>query len=273
MAGAGNVIGCSFEDIRDIIKGVEDKSRVGVCLDTCHLFAAGHDLRTKESYDQVMANFDRIVGREYLCAWHINDSKAPLGSKRDLHANIGEGCIGLEGFRVLVNDESVQGMLMVLETPTGDDPGVWAREIKMLEGLVGNDGTGEDFLSMSAELQEKGKSEREKFAAQAEKRKAAPAKKGGKKVKAEEEEEEEACGSCAEKDDDDEDVKPKPKKARVVKAAKAVKEKVAKVAKAAKSVKVKKEEDVEASNEKARSRPSRARAQKSLKEESSEEEE
>ncbi|RPB13273.1 AP endonuclease [Morchella conica CCBAS932] len=184
MAGQGNIIGANFEDLRDIIADVMDKDRVGVCLDTCHLFAAGHDIRTQASYDTVMANFDRIVGREYLVALHLNDSKAPLGSNRDLHQNIGVGFLGLEAFRVLMNDKKLEGLPMVLETPMKVES-TWAEEIKLLESLVGTPGNDPDFLVKAAKLSAKGEEER-KAAEAAEKKKAIkkapkPRKKGGKK--------------------------------------------------------------------------------------------
>jgi AP endonuclease-1 len=162
MVGAGNVIGAEFEDLRDIIDGVEDKTRMGVCLDTCHTFAAGYDIRTKETYEEVMKTFDDVIGRKYLCAMHLNDSKAPLASKKDLHENIGQGYLGLEAFRVLMNDERLQGLPLVLETPNHDDPGVWAKEIKLLESLVGMTGEEEEFKALVKELQANGKAERDR---------------------------------------------------------------------------------------------------------------
>jgi len=214
MVGSGNVVGSSFEDLRDIIAGVEEKSRVGVCLDTCHLFAAGHDIRTEASYAQVMQDFDEIVGREYLCAIHLNDSKGPLASKKDLHQNIGLGYLGLEAFRVIMNDASLEGLPMILETPTGEDPGVWAGEIKLLEGLVGLKGGEERFLKMAEELQEKGREERDRVSGVVERVKKAkeakgkktpgkggkktPGKRGKKKVETESEDEgEESEGGCS----------------------------------------------------------------------------
>lgn len=101
MAGHGNLIGSTFNDLREVIDLIEDKSRVGICIDTCHTFAAGIDIRTQESYDKMWADFDNIVGLKYLSAIHLNDSKAPLGSNRDLHQNIGVGFLGLESFRVV----------------------------------------------------------------------------------------------------------------------------------------------------------------------------
>lgn len=103
-AGQGSTVGNTLEHLRDIIEGVEDKNRVGICLDTCHLFAAGYDLRTKKKFDQFFDSFDKIVGLSYLKAFHINDSKSELNSRLDRHENIGKGFIGLECFRLLMND-------------------------------------------------------------------------------------------------------------------------------------------------------------------------
>ena len=103
MAGRGSIIGSRFEDLRDIISQIppEHSSRIGVCLDTCHTFAAGYDLQTPQAFVATMKEFDSIVGMKYLKAWHLNDSKAPLRSYRDLHENIGVGFIGLRGFHCL----------------------------------------------------------------------------------------------------------------------------------------------------------------------------
>lgn len=90
-AGQGNAIGCSFEEIKSIIDKVEDKNRVGVCIDTCHLFASGYDIRTKEAYDKTMSDFDTLIGFKHLKAFHLNDSKQDLGCRVDRHENIGKG--------------------------------------------------------------------------------------------------------------------------------------------------------------------------------------
>jgi AP endonuclease-1 len=194
MASLGNTIGGTFQDIAQIIEHVEDKSRVGVCMDTCHVFAAGYDLRTPKTYAAVMQDFDSTIGLQYLRALHINDSKAPFGSHRDLHARIGTGYLGLGAFHNIVNDERLQGLPMVLETPIDvldangkktEDKGIWAREIKMLEQLVGMDVESEEFLSLSAKLQDDGKSERERIGDQVDRKKAKevkPKKKRGKKA-------------------------------------------------------------------------------------------
>jgi AP endonuclease-1 len=176
MAGAGNVIGSTWEDLRDIIALVDDKSRVGVCIDTCHTFAAGYDLRSPEAFKKTMDSFDNIVGMSYLKALHLNDSKAPFNSNRDLHGNIGTGFLGLRAFHNVVNFAPFQNLPMVLETPIDEhkgpngkaveDRGVWAREIKLLEGLIGVDADAEDFKKEEARLQDLGEDQRKKFQGQ-----------------------------------------------------------------------------------------------------------
>lgn len=118
---------------------VDDKTRVRVCLDTCHLFAAGYDLRTPDAYADTMSKFATEVGNHYLAGIHLNDSKAELGGNRDLHENIGLGHIGLSGFRALMRDPLMIGIPIVLETPSGPpgavengDLDIWSREIKLL---------------------------------------------------------------------------------------------------------------------------------------------
>jgi AP endonuclease-1 len=133
MAGHGHLLGSKLEDLRDVIALIDDKDRVGVCLDTCHSFAAGYDIRTEDGFDAFIAQFDKIVGAEYLSAIHLNDSKADLGANRDLHERLGWGFLGLEVFRVIANHPRLQDMPIILETPTGDDPTIWADEIKLLE--------------------------------------------------------------------------------------------------------------------------------------------
>ncbi|KAF2640035.1 AP endonuclease [Massarina eburnea CBS 473.64] len=206
MASLGNTIGGTFQDIAEIIKQVEDKDRIGVCLDTCHVFAAGYDLRTPEAYAETMAEFDERIGLKYLKALHVNDSKAPLASYRDLHARIGTGYLGLRSFHNIVNDERLHGLPMVLETPIDskdadgkkvEDKGIWAREIKMLEQLVGMDVDSEQFKKLEKDLHEEGEGERERVGDQVKRKQAKDAspkkkKKGrGKKVESEDEDEDE----------------------------------------------------------------------------------
>lgn len=132
-SGAGGSVGHSFEHLAYLIERVEPKERVGVCLDTCHLFAAGYDIRTAESYDDTMADFDRIVGFEYLKGIHLNDSLGELGGKRDRHRCLGEGELTLEPFRLIMNDKRLEEIPLILETP---DPERWAEEIKLLYGFT-----------------------------------------------------------------------------------------------------------------------------------------
>lgn len=132
-AGQGSNLGYKFEHLAAIIDQVEDKTRIGVCLDTCHTFSAGYDLRTKEAYDQTMSEFDRIVGFGYLRGMHINDSKAKFGSHVDRHHSIGEGELGLETFRFIMNDSRLDNIPLVLETI---DESIWADEIRLLYSLI-----------------------------------------------------------------------------------------------------------------------------------------
>ena len=132
-AGQGSNLGYSFEQIAQIIDGVEDKSRVGVCIDTCHAFTAGYDLRTEESFNKVFADFYDIIGFKYLQGMHLNDSKKELGTKVDRHDIIGEGFIGIKAFELLMNDNRFNHIPMVLETPNSEN---WDKEIELLYSLV-----------------------------------------------------------------------------------------------------------------------------------------
>lgn len=127
-AGAGQALGSTFEEIARMLELVPDaaRERVGVCLDTCHLFAAGYDL--VNDYDGVMERFEQVIGFEHLRVIHLNDSQGALGSHRDRHAWIGDGLLGLEPFRRLLNDERLRGVPKLLETPKEDDPVASDRE-------------------------------------------------------------------------------------------------------------------------------------------------
>lgn len=129
-AGQGSNLGFRFEHLAYIIERVEDKSRVGVCLDTCHSFAAGYDLRTKEACDATFAEFDRIVGFNYLRGMHLNDALKPLGSRVDRHSPLGDGEIGWECFKYIAADSRFDNIPLVLETP---DEARWAEEIAKLK--------------------------------------------------------------------------------------------------------------------------------------------
>lgn len=135
-AGQGTNVGSTFEQLIEVIENVKNKDRVGVCMDTCHMFGAGYDIRTKETYEATWTEFEKVIGLDWLKAFHINDSKKPLGSNLDRHENLGKGYIGLESFRLLLNDERFTGMPMVLETPGGDD---WfTKNLKVMRELVGH---------------------------------------------------------------------------------------------------------------------------------------
>jgi deoxyribonuclease-4 len=116
-AGQGTSLGATFDQIATIISLMHDDPRIGVCLDTCHLLASGYDIRSTEGYAATFQEFERVVGFEHLRLFHMNDSKRPLGSRVDRHTHIGEGCLGLEPFRWIVNDARFQGLPMLLETP------------------------------------------------------------------------------------------------------------------------------------------------------------
>ena len=121
-AGQGTNLGHRFEHLAKIIEGLDGSPRVGVCLDTCHLLAAGYDICSEEGYVQTFREFDRLVGLDRLKAFHLNDSKKPCGSRVDRHEHIGKGCLGLEPFRRLVTDPRFAGLPMLLETPKLDTP-------------------------------------------------------------------------------------------------------------------------------------------------------
>jgi len=116
-AGQGTSLGATFEQLAAIIAGMNGHRRVGVCLDTCHLLASGYDLCSTEGYASTFQQFGRLVGFDRLKAFHLNDSKKPLGSRVDRHQHIGQGCLGLEPFRRIVNDPRFQDLPMLLETP------------------------------------------------------------------------------------------------------------------------------------------------------------
>lgn len=220
MCGHGNTIGGFLSEFKDLLALIpkEHHSRIGICIDTCHSFAAGYDLVTPEGFKAFLAEFDELIGIQFLRALHLNDSKAPKGSKRDLHANIGTGFLGLRAFHNVMNEERFQDMPMVLETPidrteggdddeeggakkknskrpagasaaTVPDPGVWAREIKLLESLIGMDAEGEEFKELERKLADEGvemrKTQMEQYERklETEKRKEAKGKGKGKQTR------------------------------------------------------------------------------------------
>lgn len=132
-AGQGTNMGHRFEHLARIIGNVRDKGRIGVCLDTCHTYSAGYDIKTAKAFENTLREFHTIVGIKYLKAMHLNDSKKIFGSRVDRHESIGKGSLGLEPFRFIMNDPHFDHIPMVLETP---DPSIWEEEIRLLYGLI-----------------------------------------------------------------------------------------------------------------------------------------
>jgi len=131
-AGQGSNLGYRFEHLAHLIARVEDKSRIGVCLDTCHAFTAGYDLRTQDTYNETMQSFEDIVGFKYLKAMHLNDSKPDLGRRVDRHESIGKGKLGVDPFRFIMQDERMDEMPLILETINS---ALWPQEISLLYGF------------------------------------------------------------------------------------------------------------------------------------------
>jgi len=138
-AGQGKSLGHRFEHLATIFKSVKAPKRLGVCLDTCHVFAAGYELAPRKKYEATMAEFDRVIGLSRIKAFHMNDSKKPLGSRVDRHEHIGQGHLGLEPFRLLVNDPRFEKIPMIMETPKEgpNDEDMDPINLRTLQGLVG----------------------------------------------------------------------------------------------------------------------------------------
>lgn len=150
-AGQGSNLGYTFEQIADIISRIEDKSRVGVCVDTCHTFAAGYDMSTPAGYEQTWKAFGDTIGFEYLSALHLNDSKKGVGCKVDRHASLGRGTLGVKFFEMLMHDSRMDEIPIILETPA---PAIWKEEIEWLYSLAG--GASSDELQLPPEIEGKG---------------------------------------------------------------------------------------------------------------------
>jgi len=135
-AGQGTAIGYRFEHLRGILDRLDEPNRAGVCLDTCHAFAAGFDIRTDKGWDMLMRDFDTIIGLNRLKVIHVNDSQKDLGSRRDRHEHIGKGKIGLEGFRFLMNDPRLAGIPKILETDKSDDMHEDVENLNLLRSLL-----------------------------------------------------------------------------------------------------------------------------------------
>ena len=132
-AGQGTNMGHKFEQLRFIIDKVDDKSRVGICIDTCHAFTSGYNIKSQEGYDETFSKFEKIIGFKYLKGIHINDSKKELATRVDRHDSIGKGILGEDVFRMLMNDIRLDNMPLILETP---DESLWEAEIKNLYSLI-----------------------------------------------------------------------------------------------------------------------------------------
>ena len=132
-AGQGSNLGYKMEHLGFLVDNSIDKARVGVCIDTCHLFVSGYDFRSAKTYNETMDKFDKIVGFDHLMGMHLNDSKPDLGSRVDRHHSIGEGKLGLEAFKLIMNDNRIDDIPMVLETI---DESIWAQEIELLYSLI-----------------------------------------------------------------------------------------------------------------------------------------
>lgn len=134
-AGQGSTLGADFDELRGIVERVDEPERLGVCLDSCHAFVAGYDLRDEDGYEVLLSALDRATGLERLLAIHLNDARFPLGSRKDRHASILEGEIGADFFQRVVHDPRFETLPMVLETPLGDDGLGHKRDLETLRGL------------------------------------------------------------------------------------------------------------------------------------------
>ncbi|MFW6290080.1 MAG: deoxyribonuclease IV, partial [Mariniphaga sp.] len=132
-AGQGSNLGFSFYQLKKIIDQVIDQSRVGVCIDTCHAYSAGYDIKTPAGFNRVFNEFEEVVGFRYLRGMHLNDSKKELGSRVDRHDSIGKGTLGLEVFECIMADSRFNGIPLILETPDED---LWPEEVALLKSLI-----------------------------------------------------------------------------------------------------------------------------------------
>lgn len=133
-AGQGSTVGSRFEELGYIVKKLKDDLPIGVCIDTCHIFAAGYDIRTKEGLEKTLQEFDKQVGLDSLAAFHLNDSQKGLGSRVDRHAELGKGQIGMEAFKAIMQHQKLKALPKYLETPGG--PSLWEKEIALLRSFV-----------------------------------------------------------------------------------------------------------------------------------------
>ncbi|MCO5175363.1 MAG: deoxyribonuclease IV [Thermomicrobiales bacterium] len=136
-AGQGSNLGSTFEELRAMLAGIHDRSRVAICFDTCHIFVAGYDIRSQEAYAETMSQFDSLIGIDQIKAIHLNDAKQPHGSKKDRHHLIGQGTIGVCGFWHLMNDARLEGVPGLLETEKGNDLAEDREAIALLRSMIG----------------------------------------------------------------------------------------------------------------------------------------
>lgn len=135
-AGQGTALGWRFEHLARLLELVPQRERLGICVDTCHIFAAGYDIRSSETYTATFAELDRVVGLEWVRAFHLNDSQKELGSRVDRHTHIGQGCLGVEPFRLLVNDARFTALPFIIETPKGKDMAEDIENLALLRSLT-----------------------------------------------------------------------------------------------------------------------------------------
>ena len=138
MGGKGSHLGYTFEQISQMIAGVENKARISVCLDTCHIFAAGYDIRTESEYEKTMKAFAKIIGMKYLKVLHLNDSMKDLGSRVDRHTHLGEGKIGADAFKFIMQDSRLAKIPKLLETPKDDEYEDDKRNLALLRKFAGS---------------------------------------------------------------------------------------------------------------------------------------
>jgi deoxyribonuclease-4 len=135
-AGQGTNLGYKFEHLAGISEAVNEANRTGVCFDTCHAFAAGYDIKSKEGYQKTWEEFDRLIGLDNLMAFHLNDSIGALGSRKDRHEHIGKGTLGLEAFKMLLNDKRFEALPMVIETPKDPEMELDTANLNVLRSLI-----------------------------------------------------------------------------------------------------------------------------------------
>lgn len=162
MAGQGNIVCGNIEELGELLKMIDNKERIGFCIDTCHAFASGYELGNENAWLKFWLEFEEKVGWEYLSALHVNDSMAPRGCNRDLHQKLGWGFLGLECFRLMVNDDRMMNIPLILETPVkaDEDDSCYGDEIKMMEWLQGKSSEDKEVTDKIIKLQILGASSR-----------------------------------------------------------------------------------------------------------------